>query len=468
MKKILSFALALILTLSVCVLSVGAAVPIDLSENLYSAGMPDDKKSTTEEGFVYFLNDDGSATICGVPEGVKDVVIPSEVDGYIVRAINSHCQRFSGGEDADSLTVPDSVVYIGGCSLRMFMNATEFNLPSSIMQIHNLEFFNNTAYYKNPDNWENGCLYMGTNLISMNETAPENFELRDDTTCISDMLVYSYWPEIKSVVLPDHFVYGLANLPLYDCLESAVIPASLYEIPDNMFSGCEGLKDVTIEDGITSIGEAAFRGCTSLTKIDIPQSVVSIGKDAFASCDNLTQVCISPNVSTIGEYAFGYIRTSYWDDAENNFVYRYKLKDNFTIIGEKDSVAYEYATANQINFRDADGNINENPTTPDETLPTTPDESKPDYNNPADDDTFICGDADLDGKLSIKDATAVQKHLAKINEFEYFVQHFVSDVDFNMSRNIKDATAIQKHLAQIDTEYPIGETFTWAELFNLL
>lgn len=74
----------------------------------------------------------------------------------------------------------------------------------------------------------------------------------------------------------------------------------------------------------------------------------------------------------------------------------------------------------------------------------------------------IIGDVDEDGKLSIKDATLIQKKLAGIVEVydsisliyreEYNTSFCYSYADFNrdIKVNIKDATAIQKCLAKIE------------------
>ncbi len=61
---------------------------------------------------------------------------------------------------------------------------------------------------------------------------------------------------------------------------------------------------------------------------------------------------------------------------------------------------------------------------------------------------LITGDADNDGRISIKDATAIQKHLAKIiNLDEYGL--VAADTNFDKKITISDATKIQKFIAQL-------------------
>lgn len=50
------------------------------------------------------------------------------------------------------------------------------------------------------------------------------------------------------------------------------------------------IKNVVIEEGVTSIGDDAFDGCTELTSVAIPASVTAIGDLAFIDCNNLEDV----------------------------------------------------------------------------------------------------------------------------------------------------------------------------------
>lgn len=72
------------------------------------------------------------------------------------------------------------------------------------------------------------------------------------------------------------------------------------------------------------------------------------------------------------------------------------------------------------------------------------------------------GDADLDGKLTVKDATLIQKHVAKIKEFSK-LQKAVADVDNDGKITVKDATVIQKYIAKIISKFPSGEWYNAEE-----
>ena len=64
---------------------------------------------------------------------------------------------------------------------------------------------------------------------------------------------------------------------------------------------------------------------------------------------------------------------------------------------------------------------------------------------------YFYGDVDFDGRVSVKDATALQKHLAKIIGLGEDALYF-GDVDGN-------ATAIQKYVAKMIDIFPVEEIF---------
>ncbi len=69
---------------------------------------------------------------------------------------------------------------------------------------------------------------------------------------------------------------------------------------------------------------------------------------------------------------------------------------------------------------------------------------------------YMMGDVDSNGKVNIKDATAIQKYIAKLISLDG-VALMSADVTDDTKVNIKDATAIQKYIAKIEIPYIIGE-----------
>lgn len=98
------------------------------------------------------------------------------------------------------------------------------------------------------------------------------------------------------------------------------IPNGITSIGERAFEHCRNLTSINIPDSVTSIGERAFSGCDSLTSINIPNSVISIGKCAFFCCASLASITIPSSVSSIGKGAFTwcYALDKIIVDKENN------------------------------------------------------------------------------------------------------------------------------------------------------
>ncbi len=73
-------------------------------------------------------------------------------------------------------------------------------------------------------------------------------------------------------------------------LSTSVIPTdgSVKEIDGYAFSGCEGLTEITVPDGVTQIGRYAFYNCRELKNVVLPTELLgrehAVGSSAFANC----------------------------------------------------------------------------------------------------------------------------------------------------------------------------------------
>lgn len=75
---------------------------------------------------------------------------------------------------------------------------------------------------------------------------------------------------------------------------------------------------------------------------------------------------------------------------------------------------------------------------------------------------YYFGDTDFDGRITVKDATALQKHLAKIITLSEAALYF-GDVDGNGKNTISDATLIQKYVANMIYIFPVEDVGSYYE-----
>ena len=120
---------------------------------------------------------------------------------------------------------------------------------------------------------------------------------------------FSRKQNLTSVTIPDGVTIIHKNA-FYLCrnLSSVSIPGSVTTIEDGglygTFYGCVSLQNITLPEGLQTIGNSAFQNCTALRTITIPNSVTSVGNNAFQDCKNLTSVTIGKGLKEISDYMF--------------------------------------------------------------------------------------------------------------------------------------------------------------------
>ena len=113
----------------------------------------------------------------------------------------------------------------------------------------------------------------------------------------------SYEEKPEKTVAPD-YNWTLSNGVLTVSGHGDMEDYSWESVP--WYSDQDSIREIVIEDGITSIGDTAFYTCKNLRHVTIPESVTSIGNDAFNYCSSITEIALPSGIKTIGDRVFRY------------------------------------------------------------------------------------------------------------------------------------------------------------------
>ncbi len=88
-----------------------------------------------------------------------------------------------------------------------------------------------------------------------------------------------------------------------DAIFKVSIPDDMSEIKSNAFNGMTSLVEISIPDSVKTIGLYSFKG-TSLRDVSLGNGVTSIGCGSFMDCVNLKDIDLCSKLTSIGENSF--------------------------------------------------------------------------------------------------------------------------------------------------------------------
>lgn len=111
--------------------------------------------------------------------------------------------------------------------------------------------------------------------------------------------------ELQEVSLPEGLI-SIGKLTFMDCqkLQEIRLPKSLKTLGEGTFASCFALTEIEFPEGLETIGDGVLVHCLSLTSVVIPASVTEMGDRPFSGDWALKTVEIKGNVPRLSNYSF--------------------------------------------------------------------------------------------------------------------------------------------------------------------
>jgi hypothetical protein len=130
---------------------------------------------------------------------------------------------FQGCKELSSIKIPNSVKKIGIYAFSGCEKLANIEVSDTIESI-GYSAFENTKFYNNPENWENGALYIGKHLIAFKKIFPAEYKIKNGTK-----------------IIVSGALGGLNNL------STITIPASVIDFPEDEFASHWSLESIIVD-----------------------------------------------------------------------------------------------------------------------------------------------------------------------------------------------------------------------------
>lgn len=253
-------------------------------------------EETTDHGTVQYrlyedhaalVNYSGTDEVLTVPVQVKNLPVTSIGDGL-------NCIQETEDYDSPALTqliLPEGLLEIRSNAITYPLRLEKLELPDSLCRLESDAI--GSVYYLNDEQFLNlmaHAEYLGSRCF---------YTDYEGEVPISENLRYLS-------PLAFTYCYGLTGYQENKKNTTYTVQDGFLLTADGttLASGLTKEEDLSIPDGIRTIGCNAFESNRYITTVDVPGSVEKIARRAFAMCDELTKVTLHEGISEIGNRAF--------------------------------------------------------------------------------------------------------------------------------------------------------------------
>ncbi len=242
-----------------------------------------------ESGWEYTVAADDSATITGFTDfntndaNIKEFYLPATIDGHTVTEI-AGTKIFGGAQIA---------------------SYEKIILPNTLTKISGDETFAGFTALRKVNSQAERLDIIGSKVFSDDE------KLSEVTTILNLVGVGTFYNDSS-----------LLSARLWENMET---------LPEQSFSACIALANITLPQHLQEIGTLALANTLSLTSLELPETLERLGDGALLN-SRITSLQIPQNVNSIGTQAIAYNEDlEHLSVAENNITYDSRENSNAII-----------------------------------------------------------------------------------------------------------------------------------------
>ena len=220
-----------------------------------------------------------------------------------------------GGTDmVTSIVVEEGITGLGSGVFRDLGNLSSVTLPASLTEIGSNAFYGCKAL---TDAFYGGTLAQFTGItvssgnLPLKETALKHCQDGDARLlgACGEGLTWVYDGAGTLLISGSGAMEDYANNSNVPWSKAAAeitavqLQEGLTRIGNHAFDCC-AMEEITVPEGVETIGEYAFNNCAALERVSLPASLREIGGRAFYGCAALENIRLPLSLTAIGDYAF--------------------------------------------------------------------------------------------------------------------------------------------------------------------
>lgn len=238
-----------------------------------------------------------------------------------------HCTSLTG-----TLTLPETLTYIGGSAFYDCSFVGELHLPNNLEYIGPCAFWD-AGYFVGGLRIPDKIKALGSRAFMGNYKNHFNgpLELNNVQKLVGEY-IFSGCYFTGELVIPE----GITEIP-FGCfrdtkLSHVIFPSSLKIIGEEAFYGNRLNGSLSFPEALVSIGRSAFDGCSQINSVNFPSKLQMIDQRAFSGCYNLSNiVCRAVEPPAVMQGAFnGVAKDNFTVEVPAQSVIRYKTESGWS------------------------------------------------------------------------------------------------------------------------------------------